>query len=262
MVRYYLLLFCLGTLLRAQVNAPQVGFARFTDGSVRPVLGVPASFVVGRPARHSVDAASFSDVGGILSEQGHIRLVGTDGSSVGDQFTGDREAVVNIDGTLSTAVAWLPASHSILRWDGAGFDKTDLPDSFSGKVIGIRLEGEYAKVLVLAEKAVSEVTVSLQSGNVESIRVLPGVGRPALQQKSFLVFSEENGIQVEGSDGVRRSLALNGVVDANDVAMERMASDWLHLWSARLRQDWALHITPTLLDISQLPSAAATDGSK
>lgn len=258
MNRWLLPIFCLVASLEAQVAIPQVGSVRCPDGSLRAVFGVPASFVLGRPIMQPVDAVSFSGDGGLVSAKGRIQLFGRSGSPVSEFETGDLAALVNIDGGLQTAIAWLPASHSILYWDGTLFLRTDVPDEIRGTVTSIRRDAENARLLVLEDKAVVELTIALTSGNTVSALPLSGIEGPAFPEGESIVFQDRDGLEIEGPNGVRRTVPLA----ATDLRIERMGTQWLHLSSAASRQHWALHVTPKSVDLSQLPAATASEGAK
>jgi hypothetical protein len=253
MLRRSFIPLCFAALLQAQVQTPQMGTARCLDGSARPVYGVPASFVIGKPVMQSVDAASFSSGGGMVSAQGQIQLFDPKGSLISEFEADDPAALVNIDDKASTAIAWLPASQSIVHWDGTLFLRTNAPDQIHGKVTSIRRDGDNARLLVLDSEAVMDVTVSLASGDAVSMLPLAGIQTAAFQQDSFIVFHDNDGLEVEGTDGTRRTVALQ----STDLSIERMAPDWLHLMSSAARQHWALHVTATSLDLFELPAAPA-----
>src|ERR1700761_3335813 len=103
--RRLLALLILPALGFGQIKAQRIGFVRYADASVRAIYGLPASFVVGQPMASAVKAASFSDQGGILSAAGQLQVV-TDSGSIAAQTAGG-DAVVGIDGALSTALAYL-----------------------------------------------------------------------------------------------------------------------------------------------------------
>src|SRR5581483_5056571 len=99
---------------------------------------------------------------------------------------------------------------------------------------------------------VLKVSISLQTGNPISSDVLPGVQGPAFLQSNFIVFHDDQGLEIESVSGVRHTLPLA----AGDLAVERMSNDWLHIASLSAKQDWALHLSNTALDLSALPGSA------
>jgi hypothetical protein len=75
---------------------------------------------------------------------------------------------------------------------------------------------------------------------------------PAFLQSNFVVFHDDQGLEIESANGLRHTLPM----PAADLAAERMSNDWLHISSASTKQDWALHLSNTALDLSALPGSA------
>jgi hypothetical protein len=73
---------------------------------------------------------------------------------------------------------------------------------------------------------------------------------PVFHQKSFTLFSDADGFEVQSADGSTRTLP----VTASDVRIERMSGDWLHLSSASTHCDWALLLNEKELQLSELPA--------
>jgi hypothetical protein len=241
----------LAAVVAAQVSAPRVGFARFSGGSVHAVSGLPANLLVADVPAARADRLSFSDSGGLLSHNGQIDLVDANAQPVASFASGEAAPVLNVDSSLTTAIAWLPSSHSILRWDGKAFVRIEA--NLAGEVTGLQfVEPEKARLLVRqADASVSAVIVSLQTGLVIDSQIMPGVQGRAFAQGSFLVASDSKTLVVESANGQRRVLPIA----AGDLTIERMSSDWLHIFSASSGEHWALHLTENDLQLSQLPPA-------
>ena len=242
--------------LQAQVNAPSIGVAKYLDNSVHAVFGVHDNFLVRSEAIGRADAISFSDFGGLLASHGHIQLVGPSFAVLAEYDSGEATPLLNIDGQLTTAIVWLPSQAALLYWNGTTFVVTDLRDQPPGHVTSVQLASPKAAKLLVTEPGgiVSETTISLETGNVISLRVLPGVEAPAFEQGTFLLFPTEHGLEVKSGNGVLRTLPIS----ATDVAVERMSSDWLHLTSASTNQHWVLHLNERTLEISELPAIPAS----
>jgi hypothetical protein len=239
-------------LLSAQVSIPEVGLARYADQTIRSIYGVPANFIVGEKLFDRADAVSFSGSGGLVSTNGRVELVTPDGTILGQYDSSETTPLLNIESDLETAVAWLPAHHVLLHWNGQGFSATQVEDAPSGAVTSVQLASpNSAKLLVMdSGKQVFEATISLETGNLISSDVLPGVQGPAFRQHSFVVFHDSQGLEIESPTGDRRTLPL----EASDISIERMSSDWLHLYSQATDQHWALHLSRTVLNLSALPA--------
>ena len=243
---------CLCLPLVAQLSAPKIGTARYPDGSFHTIQGLPDNMIVAELPLDSADGASFSDGGGIVSQNGTIRLLGPDFAVVAEYPTPEKP-LLSIDGDLTTALAWLPNSHLLVHWNGTSFDAVGVADSdLDGSVTDIQSAGATrARLIVVhADKSVSGVTVSLRSGNLVSSEPLPGVTGYSFGQAYFVVFASAKELVVDSLRGYRRSIPL----PAPDLVMERMSNTWLHLYSPSLKQNWAFHVTPAELKLSILPN--------
>jgi hypothetical protein len=251
MMKSQLGLFLLAAVLPAQVSAPRVGFARFAGGSVHAVSGLPANFVVADLPIARADSLSFSDSGGLLSRNGQIDLVDANAQTVASFASGEVAPLLNVDGALTTAIAWLPSSHSILYWNGKSFVITE--SDVAGEITALqRIDPEKARLLVRqTDASVSAVIVSLKTGQVIDSQNLPGIEGCAFAQHSFLVAANSKTLVIESVNGQRRVLPLA----AHDLTIERMSSDWLHIFSDSSGEHWALHLTQTDLQLSRMPPA-------
>jgi hypothetical protein len=243
---------CLVSLpLVAQINSPKIGTARYPDGSFHTVQGLPANMIVADLPLDSAQAASFSDNGGLVQQDGVIRLLAANFSTVAE-FHAAETALVSIDGDLTSALAWLPKSHSLLHWNGSSFESFGITESdIEGTVTDLQSAGaKQARLIVRhSDNSVSGVTISLRNGNLVSSEPLPGVHGYAFGQGIFLVYTADQQLVVDSLRGYRRSVELS----APDIVIERMSNNWLHLYSPSLRQNWALHLTRSDLQLSLLP---------
>ncbi len=247
----------LAVSLPAQVSAPKLGLLRYADGTVRPVYGVQANLVVGKRMFRGAEAVSFSDAGGLIAENRHIHLIARNGTVVRDYNAGDRKALLNIDGDLTTAIAYLPSREALLRWGGRSFVLTRLDTgNFGGTVTSVEVSGPHAARLLITtrQQNVAEVTVSLETGQLISFRPLPGVRGPAFLNGGFVVSRDEEGLEVETAKGVRRTIPLHIAGVSDDLKCERMSAEWFHITSLN-RQEWVLHLSGTTFELSELPVA-------
>ena len=248
----FVLALCLVSGLLAEVNAPRLGMARYADRTVYTIYGLESNLLVNSQLLSSADAISFSDAGGLIAIGGRIQLITLQGAAVGEYDSAEPKPIVNIDGDLTTAIAWLPSLSRIVRWNGSSFAQTELvnPD-LPGRVTSIRATSAGGAKLLANDSNgnVFLVSVSLETGRVVSINLLPGIKGPAFQHYSFVISHDANGLHITGADGTVRTLPLV----APDLMFERMSSDWLHVSSANTGQDWALHLNQSALHLSQMP---------
>src|SRR5579884_3394185 len=163
----------------AQLSAPRIGVVRYANHTVRVVYGVPSNFVIADQMLDSADAISFSNSGGLVAKDGKIQIFATGQyTALGEYASRESAPVLNIDGELATAVAWLPASRVLLHWTGQTFAATEVaPGGIPGAVSSLRLSGPETVELLATESGgeVLRVSISLQTGNLISADVLPGV---------------------------------------------------------------------------------------
>ena len=253
MFRWLSICTCLTGLLQAQVNAPKIGFARFSDGTLRPVYGLAAAFVIGHPIADSVDAASFSDAGGLISTKGRLQLFNDKASLVAAYDSNETAPVLNVDGPLSSAIAWLPSSQTVVRWDGASFQKTIAAGPLPGHVASIRLAGDAAELLILADQAVSEITMSLDSGNLLSSQFLSTSDGIASQVGQFRIVEHQRTLEIESLPATLQTLSI----PASNLHLEPMSSGWIHLFSPESSRHWAVHLIGKQFETFALPAIPA-----
>ncbi len=246
-----LLVFCLPAWMSAQVDAPKIGAVRYSDKSIHIVSGLHNDFIVNAQTAGSADAASFSDSGGLLAKNGQIQLLGPDATVIAEYDSNESAPLLNIDGDLSTAIAWLPNHHALLHWNGKSFVLVEIQSGLLTRVSSVRLQDSKTAELLITEPGgvVSSAIVSLDTGDVVSLHLLPGVHGPAFRQLSYVVFHDERGLEIASANGAVRTLPLT----APDLTFERISSDWLHLASPTTQQNWILHLNDTTLELSELP---------
>jgi hypothetical protein len=254
---FVLILVCVP--LPGQISSPKIGTARYPDGSFHNVEGLHANMIVADLPLDAARAASFSDSGGLVAQNGTVRLLSSAFSLLGEYPTAEKP-LLSIDGDLTSALAWLPVSHTLLHWDGAKFEALEVADSdVEGIVTDLQSAGsKQARLIVLhPDNTVSGVTVSLRTGNLVSSEALPGVRGYTFGQGFFVIYATEKELVVDNLRGYRRSLPF----DAPDFVMERMSTNWLHIYSPTLQQNWALHVTQSDLQLSMLPGIATIASS-
>ena len=242
-----------GSLL-AQVDAPRVGILRCADRTVRPILGLQDNFILGDAVFASADAVSFSDRGGLAASNGSVYVVAPSGHVLGQYSSSERHPVLSIERDLTTAIAYLPSEQTLLRWNGRSFSPVRLATAASfGTISSIELQDtDSARLLATTpDNNVSEITVSLDTGQTASVRLLPSIQGPAFLYDSLVLFQDKEGLEIEAANGARRTLSIA----AEHLVVERMASQWLHITSSDTKQSWALNLSGGTLHLSEIPAA-------
>jgi hypothetical protein len=245
--------------LLAQLSVPTIGVARYADHTLRGISGLEANLLVDSQSISRADAVSFSDIGGLIASAGKIQLITLGGVVVGEFDSNESALVLNIDGALTTAIAWLPSHSAVVYWNGSSFQEARIYD-ISGTVTSVQLAGTGLVALLTNDASgnVFQVSVSLASGNVVSMNQLAGMKGPAIEHSGFIVSEGPNELEIRASDGSIRTLPLS----APALTFERMSSEWLHVSSPTTHQDWALHLTSKALQLSILPAAPMAGGSQ
>ncbi len=243
--------------LHAQLSLPQPGFARYADGSVHLVVGIPANLIVNARALTKADWASFSDTGGLTSTNGLIRLMSASGAVLGEYQSGEARPILNIDSSLQSAVAWLASKHVLVAWNGTKFTEVEVDDSsFGGKVTFVRLtSAKIAELFVeLADSSVSKLSISLPSGQLIGSNAEPGGHGAVFVQQGWMLSQNGRGLMAELPDGNRQTVELSKEpLPAEDLTIERMSTDWLHVSSRSTGADWAVFLSSRKTSVSRLP---------
>jgi hypothetical protein len=228
--------------------------ARYADGAIRPIFGVPGNLIAGARRELSGSVASFSKAGGLVCAAGHITLVGPDGATLAD-FATVESPVLHIGDSLNTAIAWLPASQTLVRWTGTEFLSTPVNVGPPGVAVYVEYQSSNTAQLLLSgnDGSATQVEVSLNSGDVQSAVGLGGVTGPLGEESGYLLFHDQHGLQVRSAAGQIETLPATAV----DLAMERMSAGWVHIFSRSSKRDWALHLTQSGATLFELPQAAA-----
>ncbi|MGH9608867.1 MAG: hypothetical protein ACRD34_04245 [Bryobacteraceae bacterium] len=240
-------------LLAAQLSAPKAGNVRYADGGVRAIYGFDADFVLG-PSWTKASTVAFSEKGGILALLRSVELVRPDLSVAGEYPTSDPHPLLGIGDGLNTAIAWLPSSGALVWWTGSRFQTTPLAGVLPGTPTSLQSDGATATFLVTApDGSVLRVSVDLASGDIDSADVVPGARGPAYAEGRLVVFRNHQGLAIEQPNGAIRTLPY----PAPDLQIEHMSSGWLHIHSAALNRDWALHLTRSVCALWRLPEPEA-----
>jgi len=240
-----------------QLSSPRVGAVRYVDGSVYLLYGLPNNYVLGPRVLDGVDAASFSEGGGIVAQKGTLTLLGSDFSPIGTFEAGESKPLLGINDNPSTAIAWLPAVQKLVHWNGQAFVSVSVPDlSREGEISFVSKRDPKVAFLLLhsSSGSVSEVSISLQTGQVLSAATVVGVQGPSFQHRSSIVSLDYRDLVIATpSNGNTRRFPLN----ADDLRMEQASSDCLHISSPATRRNWVLHFHNGDFDVAELPSPSA-----
>ena len=266
---FVLLLSCFATLqvlcgqvaARNQLSAPRVGVVRYADGRVYLLYGLPGSYVIGPRVLDDADSVSFSERGGLVARKRSLVLLRSDFSLVGEFETGESNPLLGMDGDLTTAIAWLPSTKRLVHWDGQAFAAVSAPDlSQEGDISFVSKRDSKTATLLLhsSNGFASEASVSLETGQVTSVTAIGGAHGRLFRHGSFVLFPENHDLVITTpANGNTKKFPLA----ADDLRVERVSSDCLHLRSLKTQQDWLLHFRGGDCDLAELPPPSA-EGAK
>ncbi|MDQ2711346.1 MAG: hypothetical protein M3Y24_03755 [Acidobacteriota bacterium] len=246
----------------AQISAPLSGFVRYGALPIQKLFGVPGNLVPVPAGLGSATAISFSDHGALIAQNGRVRLLGNDGSTVASYDTPESSSNLSIGRDLTSAVAWLPSTHLLLWSNGKTLSAVTVDDSaFEGRVTSLSRVSPQAVRFLLThpDGSVSAVTVSLPGGDLISSDILPGVRGPAFSINSETFWVDEDGLQIESATSARRTLAFPSI---EDLAAEQMSSHWLHLFSASAGMHWVLRLGDAPPILSRIPAPALQNSGR
>jgi hypothetical protein len=249
------LLSCAAAFCAGEVGTPLIGLARFGDGSVRAVYGLPNNLVVDSRTVGHFEAVSFSDAAGLVLTQTRIELVDRHLNVIGAYESNDSRVLLNVDGGRETAIAWLPANHSIVYWNGSGFTNVAVTGIDGGLVATAarKRAGSTAELLLKdAQGAVFKASVSLRSGALISLAAIAGAEGTAFWAGDTILFNSPAGLAFLAPDGSTQNI----LAKAEELSFQRIASRWIVITSGTSRRSWALN--DVSMHISELPIPGVT----
>lgn len=234
---------------------PRIGAVREPDGSIRPLFGLSSNLIVGEPLPlDPALAAAFSDRAGLVLVTGQLELTSLDGRVIGSYPSSETSAILDISNGPDTAIAWLPATGTFVRWNGSRFVGSTLDVSrLAGRVRAIRLlDSSHVGLLVVNGETLEDVCVSIADGAPVRSEALPGGSESAFQAGSFLLFHDASGLELREPDGRLHTLSI----PQRDLAFEKSGKDWLHIRSESAGRQWMLHLDAHHPTLSELPAAS------
>lgn len=222
-----------------------MGVVRYpADASVRSLFGVPDSFVPGQRLLIDVQAASFSDFGGIVATADEIEVVDAAGKIQSSTPSSDSHPLLDIAAGPDTAIAWLPEAASLVWLDSGSLRATPVLD-LPGAVVALRRHENMALVLVQERGTAVEIGIDLHSGNVTYENAVSEVAAPAIYVESGILFSTSRGLLIRDVHGSLHTVSA----DLRATQLERMSSGWIH--ASAPKGEFA--INPSTGHVSQIP---------
>ena len=223
-----LLLSAVAAAAQSGLLPPQVGFVRDSTGSVRPVVGIRANFMLGDPLLDNVRSAAFSGRSGLVKTDQEIIVFDTEGRILGRQPAPPGEALFAFAGDGLPALAYLVETKELYRQRGAGL--TPVPWSplrVDGEVLALAsLRGGLIALVIRGEDALWLSWLVAESGEVRFEALLPGVSAPVLPRPDgSLLYADGNEVVIRASDATERRVPL----PLRAAGFQQMGEGWIHV---------------------------------
>jgi hypothetical protein len=222
-----------GALVAAQgPRPPQIGFVSDGNHNFRPIFGISGTFWLGNVVAVDVVSAASSGNAAIFKTQDHLRVLDSLGHPLGHVSAAFGPALFAFSSTGAPALAWLPDSGELLRWNGVQFERMPgIAASLDGSVVSLAApNSSTAAFVVRRDRQLWRVDISLLDGGVVFAANLPGVSAPVLLfDDGTLLYQGHSALVVRNPQGVERSIAFAGAA----VQFIPMGQDWMLIESSR-----------------------------
>jgi hypothetical protein len=213
---------------RAQsgLTPPQIGFLRDSVQNVRPLLGISGNFWLGDAVAANVVSAASSGNASMLKTKDSLCVLNALGHPVGSAWTATGTALFAFTTAGAPALAWLPDSGELLRWNGTGFKPTPASAAdLDGAVVSLAApDSSSAAFAVQRDGQLWRVDISLLDGGVLFAANLAGAAAPALLfDDGTLLYAGKAALVLRGPQGQERTIAFTG----SAVEFTPMGQDWI-----------------------------------
>ncbi len=257
-----LLAVCLGITAAAagncQLATPSVGHVRYADGVVRPIYGLPGNYILGDAIPALAEAASFSEAGGLISKGGTLLLTDSNLTPVAAADLHSSAALLRVDRTLDTAIAWIPETRVLVHWNGKSLSPVPVASLGEGdRVTSVRkLDANTASLLVSKpDTTLVRYRISLLEGALQSSNALSAGCNSTWDDGTRILCLSDRKLSILSQAGdVRQTLPLP--VDGS-LALEQAGTRCLHFSGRTPGENWLLHLDDKDLQFYQIPAPKA-----
>jgi len=243
------------TLAAAQagLTPPRIGFLRDSTGNVRALLGISGNFWLGAPVVGSAVSLASSGKASMLKTGESLRVLNALGHPLGRDWIASGPALFAFTPSGAPALAWLPDSGHLLRWNGLRFEpaRTNLSE-LDGLVVSLAApEPARAAFVVQRDQQLWRIDLSLFDGAILFAAALPGASAPALLlPDGSLVYTGKSAMILRDPEGHERTIAFN----LAPVQFIPMGHDWILIETSQPHNQFVLRLSTGAL--FQLPGVA------
>jgi len=234
------------------ISTPQIGFVQDSANALRRLSGVPGGFWLGDAIRAGVTSSAFSGTLGMAKTKGALYVFDAGGRILFKAQAKPGAALIALADSGDSALAYLASDGVLLRWTGGKLMNVPLDaPAIGGEVISIaQPSGTLASMLVERDSRVWLLTLSLESGSIDSQRLLPGVAAQVLLlNNGDLVSANGKGITLARANGV--DIHFDAALSTS-VAIRRSGAGWVQVSDSSGRQ-FALSLQAGHERLYQLP---------
>ena len=246
------LLFAAMASAQSGLLPPRVGFLQDEGGSLRQVIGVRATFVLGEAFLDEVHSLAFSGRWGLAAAGEEILVFDAQGHIVNRQKAPVGKVLFAFDHAGQPALACFPETSELYLWSRGEFKP--LPWGLlhvDGQVKAIAQSSRNIISLVVECDGVLWINnVSLARGHMRFGAILPGVTAPVLLlPDGSLIYGNGNDVVIRERDTSEKR--LSGASPAT--AFELMGQDWIRIVSQPGSSGLALHLGKEGEQLYRLP---------
>ena len=229
------------------LTPPQIGFMRDAAGGLRPVFGIAGNFLPRDAVVEGVISAASSGAFALAKTDSAMIALDREGQILASWNAAGGPALFAFSRTGAPALAYLPLLKTLYAWNEGTIRTVPLDDSIiGGTVVSMAArEAEHVAMVVQRDDVMWELSIRLETGELESQAALPGVTAPILLlPNGVLIYSDSNGIVIRQPDTSERHI---GAQLPERFPLQQMAEDWIQLGQ------FAIRITPDREQVYQLP---------
>jgi hypothetical protein len=230
---------------------PRMGYALQADGSVRPVVGTSANFLLGDALVKEAISAASSGKQTLVKKAEELWLLDAEGQRIQSWPAPHGKIHMAFTRQGEAAAVYFVETRELARVEGG--ELTPVP--FEAEVVSMAAPRRGAVTLLVRRgEELWQTSVQTASGEIREEHLLPGVGGPALlRSDGTLIYMAAGELVVRQKDATEKHVE----VDATVLGIEELGGSWVALHVKREgatgERRMALHVKPNEEQLYELP---------